>query len=183
MSNLAIETGVDHKTISSWIGILESSFIIYRLQPHHRNFNKRIVKMPKLYFYDTGLASSLLGIQNEQQVDTNPYRGSLFENFVITELIKTRFNEAKQPHIYFWRDNTGHEIDVVMENPDELSPIEIKSGKTITPDYFIGLSFWNKISGQNGGTIIYGGDSFQKRSNGITIFPWNRIDEIGRVKS
>ena len=182
MSNLAIETGVDHKTISSWIGILESSFIIYRLQPHHRNFNKRIVKMPKLYFYDTGLASSLLGIQHEQQVDTNPYRGSLFENFVITELIKTRFNEAKQPNIYFWRDNTGHEIDVVIENPEELSPIEIKSGKTITSDYFIGLSFWNKISGQNGGTIIYGGDSLQKRSNGITIFPWNRIGEIGKVK-
>ncbi|NQU33705.1 MAG: ATP-binding protein [Bacteroidetes bacterium] len=180
MSNLAIETGVDHKTISSWIGILESSFIIYRLQPHHRNFNKRIVKMSKLYFYDTGLASALLGIQNEQQIDANPYRGSLFENFVITELIKTRFNEAKQPHIYFWRDNTGHEIDVVIENGDELFPIEIKSGKTITSDYFMGLSFWNKVSGQNGGTIVYGGHSFQKRSNGITIFPWNRIDEIGR---
>ena len=158
MSNLAIETGVDHKTISSWIGILESSFIIYRLQPHHRNFNKRIVKMPKLYFYDTGLASALLGIQNEQQMDINPYRGSLFENFVITELIKTSFNKAKQSNIYFWRDNTGHEIDAVIEHANELLPIEIKSGKTITSDYFKGLFFWNKLSKQNGGAIVYGGN-------------------------
>ncbi|MCD6090922.1 MAG: ATP-binding protein [Bacteroidales bacterium] len=178
MSNLAIETGVDHKTISSWIGILESSFIIYRLQPHHRNFNKRIVKMPKLYFYDTGLASALLGIQNEQQMDINPYRGSLFENFVITELIKTSFNKAKQSNIYFWRDNTGHEIDAVIEHANELLPIEIKSGKTITSDYFKGLFFWNKLSKQNGGAIVYGGNSFQKRSNGISIFPWNRIGEL-----
>ncbi len=177
MSNLAIETGVDHKTISSWMGILESSFIIYRLQPHHRNFNKRIVKMPKLYFYDTGLASTLLGIQNEQQIDTNPYRGSLFENFVITELIKTRFNKAKQPDVYFWRDNTGHEIDAIVENANTLFPIEIKSGKTITSDYFKGLSFWNKVSGQSGGAVIYGGDQYQKRSNEIEVFPWNRMVE------
>lgn len=178
MSNLAIETGVDHKTISSWIGILESSFIIYRLQPHHRNFNKRIVKMPKLYFYDTGLASALLGIQNEQQIDISPYRGPLFENFVITELIKTRFNKAKRPSIYFWRDNTGHEIDAIIENENKLFPIEIKSGKTITSDYFKGLSFWNKISGQKGGTIVYGGNSLQKRSNGMLVLPWNKIGNL-----
>lgn len=175
MSNLAIETGVDHKTISSWIGILESSFVIYRLQPHHKNFNKRLVKMPKLYFYDTGLASALLGIQNAEQLDTNPYRGALFENFVITELIKKSFNKAQPHRLYFWRDNTGHEIDVIIDSANSLSPIEIKSGKTITSAYFSGLNFWNKISQQEGGTVIYGGDSYQKRSNGIEILPWNKI--------
>lgn len=175
MSNLAIETGVDHKTISSWLGILESSFVIYRLQPHHKNFNKRIVKMPKLYFYDTGLASTLLGIQNSEQLDTNPYRGALFENFVIAELIKKSFNKAQPHRIYFWRDNTGHEIDVILESANSLFPIEIKSGKTITSAYFSGLSFWNRISQQEGGTVIYGGDSYQKRSNGIEVLPWNKI--------
>jgi len=178
MSNLAIETGVDHKTISSWIGILESSFIIYRLQPHHRNFNKRIVKMPKLYFYDTGLASALLGIQNEQQIDINPYRGSLFENFVIKELIKKKYNEVKDPNIYFWRDNTGHEVDAIIDNSNKLSPIEIKSGKTITSDYFKGSLFWNKISGQHEGTIIYGGDSFQKISNWMLVVLWYGIADL-----
>lgn len=175
MSNLAIETGVDHKTISSWLGILESSFVIYRLQAHHKNFNKRIVKMPKLYFYDTGLASALLGIQNPEQLDTNPYRGALFENFVIAELIKKSFNKAQPHRIYFWRDNTGHEIDVIIESANSLFPIEIKSGKTITSAYFSGLSFWNRISQQEGGTVIYGGDSYQKRSNGIEVLPWNKI--------
>jgi predicted AAA+ superfamily ATPase len=175
MSNLAIETGVDHKTISSWLGILESSFVIYRLQPHHKNFNKRIVKMPKLYFYDTGLASALLGIQNPEQLDTNPYRGALFENFVIAELIKKSFNKAQPHRIYFWRDNTGHEIDVIIESANSLFPIEIKSGKTITSAYFSGLSFWNRISQQEGGKVIYGGDSYQKRSNGIEVLPWNKI--------
>ncbi|MEA3445635.1 MAG: ATP-binding protein [Bacteroidota bacterium] len=174
MSNLAIETGVDHKTISSWLGILESSFIIYRLQPHHKNFNKRIVKMPKLYFYDTGLASALLGIQNANQLDINPYRGAIFENFVITELIKKSYNAGQPHHIYFWRDNTGHEIDAIIEKPDLLYPIEIKSGKTITSAYFYGLDFWNKISNQSGGTVIYGGSYYQKRSNGIEVIPWNK---------
>jgi len=178
MANLAIEAGVNNKTIASWIGILESSFIIYRLQPHHRNFNKRLVKMPKLYFYDTGLACALLGIQNAGQLNLNPFKGALFENFVITELIKYRFNKARQHHLYFWRDNTGHEIDVILENANKLYPIEIKSGKTIISAFFSGLNFWNKISGESGGAVVYGGNSYQKRSNGIEVFPWNKIQAI-----
>lgn len=178
MASLAIEAGVNNKTIASWIGILESSFIIYRLQPHHKNFNKRLVKMPKLYFYDTGLACTLLGIQNAEQLDLNPYKGSLFENFVITEIIKSRFNIAKPHHLYFWRDNTGHEIDVILEKANKLYPIEIKSSKTITPAFFSGLNFWNKISGESGGAVVYDGNSYQKRSNGIEVFPWNKIQAI-----
>jgi uncharacterized protein len=178
MNNLAIETGVDNKTIGSWIGILESSFIMYRLYPHYRNFNKRIVKMPKLYFYDTGLVCALLGIQNAQQLDFHPLFGSLFENFVIMELIKHRFNRAKNNNFYFWRDNTGHEIDLISEEPGGLYPIEIKSGKTITDDFFKGLLYWFKISGAQSGTVVYTGETGQKRSSNIEILPWKRIDSI-----
>jgi len=177
MSSLAIETGVDHKTIQSWISVLESSFIIYRLQPHYKNFNKRLVKMPKLYFYDTGLASHLLNIQTVEQMSIHPFRGALFENFIINELIKMRFNEAKKHHLYYWRDNTGHEIDIISENANQLIPIEIKSGQTITSDYFKGLDFWNKIANQKGGYVIYSGDQIQNRSNGVSVIPWNQINE------
>jgi len=180
MANLALETGVDNKTISSWIGILENSFIIYRLQPHHNNFNKRVVKMPKLYFYDTGLVCSLLDIQNPQQLDIHPYRGALFENFVVMEMIKYRYNRAKPLNLFFWRDNTGHEIDVVIDKSSLLFPVELKSGKTITQDYFKGLNFWEKMSGKSEGAIVYAGDLYQKRSNGITVYPWDKIDELNR---
>ena len=178
MSSLAIETGVDHKTIASWLGILESSFILYRLAPHHKNFNKRVVKMPKLYFYDTGLVCALLGIQNTEQLAFNPVRGALFENFIINELIKSGYNNGKPLAIFFWRDNTGHEIDVVIQKAMELVPIEIKSGKTITSGFFTGLDFWYKISGQNNGIIVYGGDTYQKRSNGTEIIPWNKLEKV-----
>jgi hypothetical protein len=178
MASLAIEAGVSNKTITSWIGILESSFIIFRLQPHYKNFNKRLVKMPKLYFYDTGLACTLLGIQNAEQLDFNPYKGALFENFAISEIIKTRFNKAKPHHLYFWRDNTGHEIDVILERPNNLYPIEIKSGKTITSAFFSGLNFWNKISGESCGAVVYGGNNYQKRSNEVEVIPWNKIQTI-----
>lgn len=178
MSSLAIETGVDHKTIASWMGILENSFILYRLAPHHKNFNKRVVKMPKLYFYDTGLVCALLGIQNKEQLAFNPVRGALFENFIINELIKSGHNKGKPIPVFFWRDNTGHEIDVVIEKANELFPIEIKSGKTITSAFFTGLDFWCKISGQHNGTIVYGGEFYQKRSNGTEVIPWNKLEEM-----
>jgi predicted AAA+ superfamily ATPase len=177
MNSLAIETGVDNKTISSWIGVLESSFIMYRLYPHHANFNKRIVKMPKLYFYDTGLACALLGIQNAAQLNYNPLSGSLFENFIIGELLKQRYNSGKSNNLYFWRDNTGHEVDIIIENQGTLYPVEIKSGKTITNEFFKGVLYWLKISGEKSGAVIYAGESGQKRSNNIDIIPWNEITE------
>jgi uncharacterized protein len=178
MNSLAVETGVDHKTIASWIGVLESAFIIFRLQPHHASFNKRIVKMPKLYFYDTGLACSLLGIQKKVQLDYHHMTGSLFENFVITELIKARYNKGLNSNLFFWRDNTGHEIDILVDTPDGLYPVEIKYGRTINPEFFKGLLFWQKISNSSSGTVIYGGEEYQQRSNGIKILPWRRAGEL-----
>lgn len=175
MSSLAIETGVDSKTIASWISVLESSFILYRLQPHHRNFNKRVVKMPKLYFYDTGLACALLGIRDARQLILHPLTGSLFENFVLGEFIKHRYNRAKTNDFYFWRDSVGHEIDVIIENPQGLFPVEIKSGRTITPEFFKNLRFWQMLSGQTKGALIYAGDISEQRSNGIRIIPWQQL--------
>jgi uncharacterized protein len=178
MSNLAIETGVDVKTIASWIGVLESSFVIYRLQPHHRNFNKRVVKMPKLYFYDTGLAASLLGIQQVNQFPFHPQTGALFENFILSEMIKARYNKGKAGNLFFWRDNTGHEIDVLIESGNELYPVEIKSGQTITSEFYKGLNFWEKITEKKGGTVVYAGSEYQKRSGDIQAIPWNKVDEM-----
>jgi len=178
MSNLAIEAGVDAKTIGSWIGILEQSFIVHRLQPHHRNFNKRVVKMPKLYFYDTGLACALLGIQTREQLIWHPLFGSLFENLMVSELIKNRFNKSMPDNLFFWRDNNGSEIDVLLDTPQGLFPIEIKSGQTITSEYFKGLLFWQKHTGQSGGIILYAGTANEKRSNGIEILPWKQVGKV-----
>jgi len=175
MNNLAIETGVDAKTIASWLGILESSFIIHRLQPHHANFNKRLVKMNKLYFYDTGLACNLLGITKPDQLQFHYMGGSIFENFIINELLKHRFNHGENNNLFFWRDNIGHEIDVIIETPNNLLPLEIKSGKTITPDYFKGLLFWQKISNYKKGNIIYAGNLDQKNSGGISVLEWKHL--------
>lgn len=178
MSNLAIETGVDSKTIGSWISILESSFIVYRLFPHHKNFNKRVVKMPKLYFYDTGLACSLLGLQKAEQLVSHHMRGNLFENLIINEFIKNRFNQGLPHNLYFWRDNIGHEIDLLVDTGKKLVPVEIKSGKTVTPEYFSGLEYYNKISGQSMGMVIYAGDTQQTRSKGITVLPWKETNNF-----
>lgn len=175
MNSLAIEVGVDNKTVASWISVLETSFIVFRLQPYHKSFNKRIVKMPKLYFYDTGLASALLGIENKEQLSLHPFHGALFENMVVVEFLKNRFNRGKTNNLFFWRDNVGTEIDLLIDNSESLIPVEIKSGQTITDAYFKSLTTWCKISGIEKGFVIYAGNQTQKRSNGITVFPYTDI--------
>lgn len=177
-NSLAIEVGVDNKTISSWFGILESSFVIFLLKPHHRNFNKRLVKMPKLYFSDVGLVCSLLGIKTTSQLEAHPLRGNIFENMAVSDLWKTLLNRGEENTLFFWRDNTGNEVDLIWEKGNELIPIEIKSGKTIVPDFFKGLNYWEKLSGNPTGFVIYGGDQIQKRSTGQTILPWYQIPSI-----
>ncbi len=178
MNSLALEVGVDHKTINAWIGILESTFVAFRLQPYHQNFNKRIIKMSKLYFYDTGLAAHLLGIESSKQLDLHVYKGALFENLVIVDLIKRRFNEAKRHQLFFWRDSAGNEVDVIMEQATGLVPIEIKSGQTITSTYFKGLDYWQKITGSEGGYIVYAGNSIEKRSKNRMVLPLSALNKI-----
>lgn len=179
MNSLAIEVGVDVKTIAAWISVLETSFVIFRLQPFHKNYNKRIVKMPKLYFYDTGVATCLLGIENEKQLDLNPFKGSLFENLVVVDFLKNRYNSAKTNNCYFWRDNNGNELDLIIENAQKVTPVEIKSGQTVTTDYLKGLNFWKKITNKDEvGYVIYGGDKNQIRSNTIKIVSYQKMNLI-----
>ncbi len=179
MNNLAIETGVDHKTVASWLSILESSYIIYRLRPYYRSFNKRLVKMHKLYFYDTGLVCSLLGIQDPAQLILHPLAGSLFENFVVSEFLKMKYHRNVPFDLYFWRDNAGHEIDLLLEISGSMFPVEIKSGKTVTSEYFKNLLYWKKLTGAEKAAIIYAGDEIQYRSDGITVVPWKETGKVG----
>lgn len=177
MSSLAVETGVDVKTIGAWLSVLEVSFVVFRLQPYHQNYNKRIVKMPKLYFYDIGLALALMGVEEPSQVQLHPFRGAIFENMVVVEFLKQRLNVGKNPNLYFWRDNVGNEMDLLLERTNEIVPIEIKSGQTITSDYFKGLLFWNKMTDTQGGYVVYAGDTPQHRSNGIQVVPFRQITQ------
>ena len=178
MSNLAADVGVDVKTVSSWLSVLETSFVIFRLQPYHESFNKRLVKMPKLYFNDTGLASALLGIEKHEQLVTHPLRGNLFENMVITEFLKYRYNQGKSNNLYFWRNNMGNEVDLIHVSAERRIPIEIKSGQTVSSDYLKGINYWHKISGNMGGLVIYDGKTIQQRSNDISIIPLLEIATV-----
>lgn len=178
MSSLAAETGVDVKTIGSWIGVLEASFIIFRLQPYHKNYNKRIVKMPKLYFYDTGLATALMGVDEISQLTIHPFRGSLFENLVVVDFLKRLYNKGKSNELFFWRDNTGNEIDLLLKRKSQRLPVEIKSGQTISEDFFRGIHYWNKLTKTEGGYLVYGGNTAQKRSRSVTVVPLHKLNTI-----
>lgn len=177
-NNLAIETGIDNKTVDAWLSILESSFIIYRLTPHYKNYNKRLVKMPKIYFYDTGLLCNLLEINKSSQLESHYFKGNIFENLIISEFKKNKFNLSLSESLYFWRDNIGHEIDLLIEESLNLLPIEIKSGKTVHSEFFKNLSYWMKLSGEKHGKIIYAGNTDQKRSGGIDIISWKNLSNI-----
>ena len=135
--------------------------------------------MPKLYFYDAGLAAYLLGISSAEQITVHPLRGALFESFIISELLKMRFNRGMASNLYFWRNNTGDEIDVVAENGDILHPLEIKSGQTVVDDFFSGLKKWRKFAAGVGdrNILIYGGSGNQKRSD-TDVLSWRSLAEI-----
>ena len=177
-SSLANELGIDQKTVKRWFSILESSFIVFFLAPHHANFNKRIVKTPKLYFYDTGLACNLLGLNKASDIDNHWAKGALFENFVIADIAKNHYNQGLKPPLYFWRDNTGNEIDGILESGTSMTSIEIKSGTTIAKDAFKGLNYYNILNkGIKKSYLVYGGNKSYTQS-GIQILSWNEIEKI-----
>jgi len=173
-NSIATELGVDLKTIKSWFSILETSFIVFFLQPHHKNFSKRLVKTPKLYFYDTGLASSLLGIKKESDLRSHWARGALFENMVIADLCKNYFNKAVQPPLYFWRDNTGNEIDCIIDDGTKIKCVEIKSSTTISSDFFKGLNFYKKLDETSLPYLVYGGHISGKRKE-AGVVSWVKL--------
>ena len=138
LASLANDCGLDAKTVSSWLSILQSSYIIYLLKPHHQNFNKRIIKSPKLYFYDTGIACALLGITDIKQIATHASKGFLFENLLISDLLKQKFNAGKADNLFYWRDKTGNEIDILVDDAGKFTAIELKAGETIADSFFKG---------------------------------------------
>jgi len=173
-SALAVEAGVDVKTIQSWIGILESSFIVHLLPPYHRNFNKTVIKRPKLYLHDTGLLCHLLGIRAPEQLGTHPLRGAVFETMVVNELVKTRTQQGLPSDLSYWRDKTGHEVDIVLEREGQPIPVEIKSGQTISGAFFQHLTYWSRLTEVGDSFVLYAGESEQRRSDGCRVIPWRK---------
>jgi len=178
-SSLAADCGVDVKTIQSWVSVLEASYLIILLRPHHKNFNKRLVKQAKLYFIDTGVACSLLEIENADQLSSHYLRGGLFENWVVIERLKQRFNAGLSSNLYFWRDHTGHEIDLLEERASDLSAWEIKSGSTLHNDSFKGLKWFAKLVEPSRPRLklVYGGERPSIRQE-IQVIPWREILKV-----
>lgn len=177
--NIALEAGVSDKTVEAWLGILQASYIVFMLPPWFQNFNKRIVKSPKLYFYDTGLACYLLGIRRPEELRLHPFRGALFENLMVVEMLKARLNRGERSNLFHWRDSTGNEVDVLVHNGTSQHAVEIKSSQTIATPFFKGLLYWGKLSQQQGGTVLYGGSENQIRSNGLQVLSWRESGTVG----
>ena len=183
LSALANEAGVAHTTARAWLSVLESSHLVHLLPPYHRNFGKRLVKTPKLYFADTGLACWLLGVRAPEVLALHPHRGALFENWVVTEFLKARFNAGQPADLYFWRDNNGLEADLLFEVPSPQGPrlqtVEIKSGQTVTPD--------TVRAGRRSAAfapdesllpwLVHGGDDDYVRS-GVRVVPWHGVPAL-----
>lgn len=166
VSALAVETGVSVPTIQSWLSILEASYVVYRLQPYYANIGKRLTKTPKLYFYDTGLASWLMGIKSAEQLSIHPLRGALFENMVINDFMKSALNKGERPDLYFYRDARQHEVDLLqVDAAGHINAYEIKSGKTFRSDYFSGLHYLEEVIGDklNHTCVIYDGELEQQK--------------------
>ena len=176
MASLASDCGISHMTAKRWISVLEAGFIVFLLRPYHRNFGKRLIKAPKLYFIDTGLLSHLLGIRDGAELASHASRGAVFESFVVSELVKAHYNRGERPALYFWRDSNGREVDILVETGKGLVPIEVKSGQTVASDFLKGLEYWRGIRGKPEGpsALVYGGDTSFKR-NGVAVYAWHTI--------
>ncbi|MCP4146815.1 MAG: DUF4143 domain-containing protein, partial [bacterium] len=160
LNSLANDIGISHTTAREWLTILEAGFIVFLLEPYHKNIRKRLVKSPKIFFYDTGLAAYLLGMEKESHLENHPLRGNLFENMVVMEFLKYRYNIGKKSNLSFYRDSTGSEVDIIYNIARQVLAVEVKSGETVSPDYFKGLKALEKVIGPDifAKAIIYGGN-------------------------
>jgi hypothetical protein len=179
MQSLANDTGVSHTTVQEWLSLLEASYIIFLLKPWYRNISRRLIKSPKMYFYDVGLAAYLLGMESETHVSRDPLRGNLFENLALMESIKYRFNRGRKNAVTFYRDSRGNEVDMIFESGREVFPLEVKAGATIADDFFKGLKHFSRVAGElsHGCGLIYGGKEIQQRGN-FRIYPVTAMEEM-----
>lgn len=179
LTALAADAGVSSTTAREWISLLETSFILFRLTPWHANIGKRLVKMPKLYFYDVGLAVHLCGVEDASQLRNHPLRGAFFENMIIGDMLKSRYNQGRDSRFCFYRDSTGKEVDLLYPIGPDYLPVEMKSGRTISSEWFSGLKSFAKIRTDSGppGLVVYGGDENQNRSAG-RICGWQSVPQV-----
>jgi predicted AAA+ superfamily ATPase len=179
LTSFSNDCGIDQKTVAAWLSVLQSSYIIYFLKPYHTNFNKQISKTPKLYFYDTGLACSLLGIVQAKQIISHSAKGALFENFVLAELLKRRFNSGAADNLFYWRDKMGNEVDIILDNSSKITALELKAGETVSQDFFKGLEYFSALNKSAVNTILlYGGKQAYKRTSGTVVKPWIEMTDL-----
>ncbi|MBX3733835.1 MAG: ATP-binding protein [Verrucomicrobiae bacterium] len=174
LSSLASDAGISATTAREWVSLLEASFVLFRMPPWHANISKRLIKTPKLYFHDVGLAAYLCGIEEAGQLATHPLRGNFFENLVVGELLKHRFNRGRDNRLMFFRDRAGHEVDVLFPCGPRMLPVEIKSGRTIQGEWFTGfgkLAAWSADI-LDAGMVVYGGNEIQRRTEGVACGVW-----------
>jgi len=178
-TNIGNEADLDHKTVNRWFSMLETSFIAFKLRPYFQNYNKRILKTPKLYFYDTGVVCALLGIRTTEQLKNHPIRGALFENWIVVEMLKKSLNKGIRPNMYYWRDQTGNEIDLLIDEGGSLYPMEIKSGMTYNAQFFKNIRFFNALSGNNpdNSYLLYAGTQHMQTKDGH-IRGWAHLPEL-----
>jgi predicted AAA+ superfamily ATPase len=176
LTSLGNDCGITHTTAGRWLSILEASFLVHLLRPYHSNFGKRMIKSPKLYFLDTGLLCYLLRIQSPEDLRLHASRGSVFESFVISELLKSFLHQGREPDVYFWRDSAGHEIDAVIDRGRDRLAMEIKSAETVVQDFFAGIGFWRKLVGDSEApaALVYGGDLSHRR-NQVSVLTWRAL--------
>lgn len=179
LSGLGNECDVNHNTIKNWLSILEASYIVKLLSPYSRNISKRLVKAPKLFFLDTGLAAFLMGVNDPQQLTVHPLKGALFETFAVSEILKSRFNSGKPDNLYFYRDHKGNEIDLILDHGMHLDLIEMKLTRTVHNDFFKGFRAFPSIEHtQLRYHAIYNGESSRKQE-GVNILNWKSISQLG----
>ena len=178
LSALANDCGISHVTAREWLTVLEASYVVLLLQPDHRNFGKRLVKTPKLYFIDTGLAAWLLGIKDVETLNTHAQRGALFENLIVCEFVKQRFNDGKPAALSFWRDHTGHEVDLLFEVGSRLQAVEAKSGATFAAEWLKSLGQWLAFAEDAAlpPWLVYGGDASDLRE-GVRVLAWRDLPD------
>lgn len=177
-STIADETGVDQKTVQRWLSVLETGYIVKIVSPYYRNLNKRLTKMPKLYFYDTGLACYLLGIRKPEHLACHPLFGAIFETYAVGELLKKAYNNIRDDDLYFFRDNRGREVDIVHDRATSVDLMEIKSGSTVNSSFFKGLKYLEKLPVEiHSSHLVYGGEESYERE-GVRISGWKHIPEF-----
>jgi hypothetical protein len=177
ISALAVDCGITQTTAKAWLSVLEASYIIFLLSPYYKNYTKRLVKTPKLYFYDTGLACSLLGLESPAMLQTSYLKGALFECLVVSELCKRYYNKGRSPRLYFWRDNHGHEVDVIVDKGGEPVPIEIKASSTYSKSFLSGVDTFLALAESKEAYLVYSGEQELRSLRGC-VLNWRHIDEI-----